>query len=472
MKPMSKHAPRSATTAAPAQVVGEGDIITKSSASASEAAPELTPLIAEILRTRYCSPGSVMLVEGVDVAHTTPNPIAASRSKVRYKESQSQSQRRRWRAVRLLLGDGELCIQSLLAPEMHRYVDAGEIAFGSYIRLNKFRLEWLNVHLECESEDGYQDVEAEGRANQAACEGDAMGAERTAYLVIEDMVLVGCNRPLIQLMRPQELDTEAEESAAVDGKHEESPQLSPSPTQSPSREKEKRRSAAMKSHAGHQEPSIELELVVERAEAADPYAGLERMPIQRQETEDQTGIGSHQAVPLPPQIAQIQEPHRDRPMRRASWQSTDPSKPLKLTPLRAIPHLPFKQNWSVNVLAIATAVSELEPSGIPPYTQRRAWLADPSTSKRVLLTVFLDPAQFAPRPGCAVLLIGVKNHRFDGGCLKKYASDRPAGGAGSSGGNGEARWWFEDPDYLSWCDAPGLRMWWDGQQEVQQEPQQ
>ena len=468
---MSKHAPISGTTAAAAtgEVIDRAvDIITKFSASASnsaseptesEAAPELTPLIAEILRTRCCSPGSVVLVEGVDVAYTTPDNTA-SRFKARYRESQSQSQRRRWRVVRLLLGDGELCIQSLLAPEMHRYVDAGEIAFGSYIRLDKFRLAWLNVGAEHDSECDNRGMEAGGRENCAAYEGDATGTERTAYLVIEDMVLVGWDRTLFQLMQSQDLETETGEDSTMDDKDEEPPPPSPSLAQSPS--------AAVKSHAGHGERDLELE---ERAEAADLDAGLERMPAQRQEVEqDQTAVNSHQAIPLPAQIPQIQETHRGNPMRRrASWQSTDPSKPLKLTPLRAIPHLPFKQNWSVNVLAIVTAVTEVEPSGIPPYTQRRAWLADPSTRKRVQLTVFLDPGEFAPRVGGAVLLLGVKNHRFDGGSLKKYASDRPAGG------NGEAplpRWWFEDPDDLDWCDAAGLRRWWGEQQKLEQQQQQ
>ena len=99
------------------------------------------------------------------------------------------------------------------------------------------------------------------------------------------------------------------------------------------------------------------------------------IPVPRQEAGlNQDSANPRQPVPQPPPPApRIQEAHPRPRSRQRSWQSTDPSKPLKLTSLRAIPHLPFKQNWSVNVLAIATAVSELEPSGIPPYTQRRAW---------------------------------------------------------------------------------------------------
>ena len=78
------------------------------------------------------------------------------------------------------------------------------------------------------------------------------------------------------------------------------------------------------------------------------------------------------------------------------------------------------------------------------------------------MTVFLDPEEFNPSVGSAVLLVGVKNHRFDGGSLKKYASD---GVAGRGKGKGKARevaterWWFEDPWEMQWCDVGGIRNW-------------
>lgn len=132
---------------------------------------------------------------------------------------------------------------------------------------------------------------------------------------------------------------------------------------------------------------------------------------------------------------------------------TDPNTPLKLTSLRSIPNLPYKQNWSVNVLAVVASLSEIEPSHMPPHhTQRTARLVDPSTSKQVILTVFLDAETFTPKIGSVVLLVGVKNHRFDGGCLKKYVSDKP---------NPGSRWWFEEPRQFNWCDVDGLKQWWE-----------
>lgn len=127
----------------------------------------------------------------------------------------------------------------------------------------------------------------------------------------------------------------------------------------------------------------------------------------------------------------------------------DPQTPLKLTTLRSIPRLPYTQNWSCNVLAIVASLSPVELSHLSPFRQRTARITDPSTAKRVRLTVFLDPDAFAQCVGSAVLLTGVKNHRFDGGSLKKYASDAAA-----------PRWWFEDPWHLAWCDVTAIKRWW------------
>ncbi|KKY38046.1 hypothetical protein UCDDA912_g01956 [Diaporthe ampelina] len=129
------------------------------------------------------------------------------------------------------------------------------------------------------------------------------------------------------------------------------------------------------------------------------------------------------------------------------------SKSLKLTPLKSIPYLPYKQNWAVNVLAVVAWLSDVEPALLPGYVgkQRTARLTDPSTDKQVLLTVFLDPDEFAPEVGSVVLLLGVKNHRFDGGSLKKYGNEKPRPGT---------NWWFKNPADIEWCDVEGLKNWW------------
>lgn len=124
---------------------------------------------------------------------------------------------------------------------------------------------------------------------------------------------------------------------------------------------------------------------------------------------------------------------------------------MKLTQLKSVPNLPYKQNWVVNVLAVVASLSGVEPATLPPYRQRTERLADPSTTKQVLLTVFLDADDFTPLIGSVVLLLGVKNHRFDGGSLKKYGNEMP---------KERLKWWFENPIHLEWCNVEGLKKWW------------
>lgn len=310
---------------------------------------EFVPVIQDILRTRYCVPGSILLVEGIDTT-----PISSSG---------------RWQAIRLLLGDGVLCIQALLSGDVHRFVHTGEVDLGSYIRCESFELKWKKV-----------------------------GDQTMVYLVINDLVTIGWNDSYRALRKPN-TETEIDESEPV-----------PDPL-----DEDDEDDAAMEEAFGAFET---LTLPPQKTEATQPDKGS-------------SSVSKSQPIALP----------RD-------WH--DHQSPLKLTTLRSIPHLPYVQNWSCNILAIITSLSPVEPSNLPPYKQRTARIADPSTSKRIHLTVFLDPDDFSPRIGSAVLLVGVKNHRFDGGSLKKYASDKKQG-----------QWWFEDPWELTWCDVAGIKEWWD-----------
>ncbi|KAI1339960.1 hypothetical protein F5Y15DRAFT_60113 [Xylariaceae sp. FL0016] len=365
---------------------------------------EPKPLIADILRTRYCVPGSIFLVEGIDSAYT-------SRSK-------------RWRLIRLLLGDGELCIQALLASEMHCFVDRDEVAFGSYIKLEDFKLESQNVQRE-------RTAPGTVKGKELAVEPPEDGEEGLLFLIVENFEVVGWNHKLVEpgnaetLMRDAELLDDNEKYNPI----EEKPALLESLDEQ----------LPPPSAQVHQHEVSSPDQDIAETDSEDSVIVSTPPKTTEPTRHDLTTTSPKQA---PPEVSTINH---------VPWFSSDTTKPLKLTNLRGIPNLPYKQNWRVNVLAVVSAISDVEPSNLPPYTQRQVRLADPSTDKHVLLTVFLDSHYFTPAVGSVVLLLGVKNHRFDGGSLKKYVSDRPAAGC---------RWWFEDPYQFSWCDVAGLRKWW------------
>lgn len=444
--------------------------MTPSIAFAPDVEPfEPKPLIADLLRTRYCIPGSIFLVESVE---SLPLPRSS-----------------RWRALRLLLGDGELCIQALLRPEMHRFVDLATVRLGCYVRLGHFYLHREQVTSETPT---------------------SMDKRSMVFLVVHDLETVGWNMALFEPDEPPR-DSESDDGEVVVRTRRGDEKA---PIQREEDVHSDRPGSPARSHAKQGEPvhqgrkprpeekedfipdsdvdSDLLGMAEAVVQARDQPAKQDPLPVhntavrpteqesgrpdeddramgptpeqgkdtiedntrQKNPINDQRAVASRSAPSRDPN-----QPPRQGPPRRQTvgpvallrdW--THPSIPLKLTPLRSIPYLPYKQNWSINVLVIVVSLSGVGPFRFPPYSRRTARLADPSTSKRVILTVFLDPDEFCPPLGTPVLLVGVKNHLFDGGSLNKYASDRPP--------NRSVRWWYSDPSQLAWCDVEPLASWW------------
>ncbi|KAM0330768.1 hypothetical protein ACHAQA_003722 [Verticillium albo-atrum] len=425
-----------------------------------------TPLIADLLRTRYCIPNSVFLVEGLEVP--------------------SLPRSDRWRVVRMMLGDGVLCIQALLAPEMHRFVDTGGIAVGAYVRLPRFstrrrriavpgdRSKKKMVYLvvsDIVTVGWHDELRPPPRARVAAAKGDKNMQERQLqdagydhreedeynfeedFMGNSDMELEEIEDAHAQALAqsdftftPPHIRTRAARYLDRHGEEPDDDEAFETMVVTPTRSAQRRERIAklpasmstnLVTRTRHKSPTKSYQ-------HRDPLASAKHVAVTRRDT------ASPSRSPSRAPKSQAESQHVPVALAR-QW--TDPSIPLKLTPLGSINQLPYKQNWSINTLVIVASLGEVEPSHIPPYSQRIARLADPTTDKQVMLAVLLDPHEFVPRIGSAVLLVGVKNHLFDGGSLKKYVSDKPT----TQGG----RWWFQDPSQFDWCDAEGLQKWWD-----------
>ncbi|KAL2205931.1 hypothetical protein CC79DRAFT_834768 [Sarocladium strictum] len=357
----------------------------------------LSPVIEDLLRTRYCIPGTTLLVEKLKIT-----PVSRSG---------------RWRAVMLLLGDGKLCIQALLGGGLHRFVETGQIAVGAYVRLDEFL---LRFHEGDEQEEGKP--------------------TRVVYLAVEDLVTIGWNKSYQDACQRQTRETEQELRTENDLDLEEASLEYKEEAVEKAQQEEQPEDMEAESDSDDEDDAFEdVSKIVEPRNTSSRFAAASsNAPASSTAAYAQSSAATKgQVVAMP----------RD-------WH--DRQTPLKLTTLRSIPLLPYAQNWTCNVLGIIASLSEVETSHLPPYRQRIARIADPSTAKRVHLTIFLNPENFTPMVGSVVLLVGVKNHRFDGGSLKKYASDAVP-----------AQWWFENPIDLSWCDVNGLQEWWSQMQRSQ-----
>ncbi|KAG5956796.1 hypothetical protein E4U58_006423 [Claviceps cyperi] len=364
----------------------------------------LIPIIKDLVRTRYPIPGSIFLVEDVQIVSLTATG--------------------RWQVARLLLGDGEFCIQAILGDTMHRFVHTCEVAVGTYVRVDDFQLRTND------------NLDERGSSN------------KMVFLVVHDLSTVGWNRSVQELHEHQRQQHEQQQ----EGEEEEE-----------GGEIQQYQVALSKNSTV---PEVEQKSVIE---LESPFCSEFNTPTKARQPRNVKPSGKRtsqnsrnadafeefEVLAFPPQKSPSKPPSK----KASDKQSTVPiplardwydfQTPLKLTTLRSIPTLPYRQNWSCNILAIITYLSPVEASHLPPYKQRTARVADPSTAKHVHLTVFLNPEDFNPTVGSALLLTGVKNHRYDGGSLKKYAGDTIP-----------EKWWIEDPWELKWCDVRGIKAWW------------
>ncbi|KAL6877688.1 hypothetical protein HDV57DRAFT_130959 [Trichoderma longibrachiatum] len=427
----------------------------------------IQPIIRDMLGTRRCTSNSVFIVEGIN---NIPVPAATPDDDDTY-------------AVRLVLGDGELCIQALLHPDMFQLVEKRDVFVGCYVKVKDLILRFE------EPEDthvgrGFLDDDDEEDEKKKE-EGDE---QTMVYLILNDLETIGWNESYMAMWRRHEKGKDVEEPAAAVSSTD-SVKEKPAPENNlvatPSKETKATPTASTSNRGAVRfaDPQTPTKIryqdkgkakastpaknrgdnahgEVDEDDLEDVFEAFEARTFPARNTTPKkpaaprkhaASAASGSTDKSQQQQQQQQQPQHMQPVALPKdWH--DPQVPLKLTTLRLIPHLPYAQNWSVNVLAIVTSLSAVEPSHLPPGKQRTARIADPSTAKQVHLTVFLDPEEFTPKVGSAVLLVGVKNHRFDGGSLKKYASD----------GNRDIgrRWWFEDPWELAWLNVAGIKSWW------------
>jgi hypothetical protein len=383
---------------------------------------------------------------------------------------------------------------------MHCFIDRASVWEGCYVRVDKFRLAWFDVPVE-EGRKGGAEVVVDGVGDPEVLERErertrkekgGRRMRRVVYLVVEDLVTVGWNEGYAEILK-RERESQAQEGrkvlekgerGLVDGGPEGGEGEGEDGDEDDDEEDDDiiqhliavEASAATKEEVS-KTPPPETPVPDEPDDIidSDSDSAFESLVVAAAKVEQRRiAISSPTPAPDPDPRQELkaaiinqnrqqnQGPNQSTSSnnnnpRPPPWMPINPLQPLKLTPLVSIPHLPYRQNWMVNVLAVVTSLGPVEPSHIAPsFRQRTARLADMSTAKRVHLSVFLDPEDFTPEVGRVLLLLGVKNHLFDGGSLRKYVSDRPR--------NGTTKWWIQRPESLGWCRAEveRLRGWWEG----------
>ena len=90
--------------------------------------------------------------------------------------------------------------------------------------------------------------------------------------------------------------------------------------------------------------------------------------------------------------------------------------------------------------------------------QRDLRVVDPSTEKKVCLSVFVEPEKFKPAVGTIALIRSVTTHEWDGGSIKIWPQRC----------EGE-QWFLPDPVGITGCDVARTRDWWRKRQALKDE---
>lgn len=125
--------------------------------------------------------------------------------------------------------------------------------------------------------------------------------------------------------------------------------------------------------------------------------------------------------------------------------------PLRICTLDSLTGRNATRNKVHDVFAIVCSVQEnvvKPPKNMP--RKRDIRIMDPSTDKKVLVSVFVDPDNFKPTVGTVALFRNLTTHEWDSGMLNVY-HDKCAGKA----------WFIKDPVDVEGCDVKALKEWWE-----------
>lgn len=143
-------------------------------------------------------------------------------------------------------------------------------------------------------------------------------------------------------------------------------------------------------------------------------------------------------------------PSSNKPLNLGPRQTLLPIKrPLCIRTLQSVSGVHASRNKVFDFFAVIYSIEAqvVKPPMMP--LKRDMRIVDPSTDKKVLVSVFVNPLNFKPSVGTIALFRSLTTHEWDRGMLNAYPQQ-------CEGKN----WFIVDPIGVKGCDVPALRNWW------------
>ena len=133
---------------------------------------------------------------------------------------------------------------------------------------------------------------------------------------------------------------------------------------------------------------------------------------------------------------------------------------LNIIPLARLRGYPRRNDvYDVFVVIQSVGNEVIKRSRMP--AKRDLRIVDPSTEKKVLLSIFVDPEKFIPAVGTIALIRSVTTHEWDGGMINVYPKQCEG-----------KQWFVPNPVGVPGCDVDRMREWWVKKQAKEAEKMQ
>ena len=421
--------------------------------------PALKPIIRELVRTQVCFPNIQLLLDRIMVTRISKHEDG-----------------RETEAFRLYLSDGEKSIQALLKRRLYKMIVLNEAYEGSYLQIKDYALACAKrtngkgsvTYIVLKE---FYPIGYDGRSFQESWAGklstqkhttisnDAWAYGKAASLHISEFA----KQQSISAIEPVH-NSEAQDDHLLESQHMTVEKLKdnvrPMQAASPSQHRKRRRDAddALQEVDPNSQssPSKSARAKTEnecrtRAVHQETSVHQEALATSKRKGESMRS-SANAAGSNPPNCTFESLLCTQSIISRPSSRSDNPRRPIK-TPLRLISLSSLegyhRRNDIYDVFAVVYSVSDMVVKRSRMPAKRDIRIVDPSTDKKVLLSVFVDPADFKPRVGQIALIRNLTTHEWDGGMLNAYP--KQCGGK---------EWFIPDPQATPGCNLDFMREWW------------
>lgn len=421
--------------------------------------PALKPIVKELVRTQVCFPNIQLLLDRIMVA------------KVGEPADRGETE-----AFRLYLSDGEKSIQALVKRRLYKMIVSNEVCEGSYLQIKEYALASARkiIGEGCITYIALKDFYPIGHDGRSSQEGWAARSPSMTHTAPSADVQPGGQVGLLHVSQfaKQHNNSVAKPSRTIKDRDQllESKTVTNSmavddalPKRAASPSQQRKRKHHADDALGEIDPNSQSSPAKSAKRRHDSEGRIRHVDYGKEADDEAALATGERGVNLKRSSADPASSNQpsctfeslfcaqstsSRPTSRSDKRPRPIMTPLRLMSLSSLKGY-RRRNDIYDVFAVIYSVSDMVVKRSRMPAKRDVRIVDPSTDKKVLLSVFVDPANFKPRVGQIALMRNLTTHEWDGGMLNAYPKQCEG-----------TQWFIPDPQAIAGCNTNFMREWW------------